>query len=113
MGTLTQTNIAALQHQVVNQNLFTKFLNWCENQEEMRIFWLGFGLILHGCFLTPLAFLTVVYSGANFFLLVSVMFSMAAVLIVNLAAMPTKITLPVLVVSILTDITVLTICAVS
>jgi hypothetical protein len=113
MGTLTQTNIAALQHQVVNQNLFTKFLNWCENQEEMRIFWQGFGLILHGCFLTPLDFLSVVYSVAIFFLLVSVMFSMAAVLIVNLAALPTKITLPVLALSILTDIAIFTICSVS
>jgi len=87
-----------------------RFLNWCEAQEESRLLWTGLGLVGHGCVITPLTFLTVAASGANTLLMLITMLSMVAVLIVNLAALPTRITIPVILLTIVVDLLIVAAC---
>jgi hypothetical protein len=93
--------------------LFSKFLNWCESQEENRLLWTGLGLGGHGCVITPLTFLAVGAAGANPFLMLITMLSMVAVLIVNLAALPAKITIPVFLLTIIIDLMIVAACVFS
>ena len=82
---------------------------WTNNQEKYRLGWLAAILTLHGCFLTPLTILFVVISGNNIFLFVTAIVAMVMCLITNLAALPTKITIPVFLLSILIDILLISI----
>ena len=93
-------------------SFFTKFIDWCRNQEEDRLLWLGVSLTVHGCILAPLASLAVVLAGNALALFMLVIISMGMSLVANLAAMPTKITIPVFALSILIDIGVFIACAV-
>ena len=91
------------------QSVITRFITWTNNQEKYRLGWLAAILTLHGCFLTPLTILFVVISGNNIFLFVTAIVAMVMCLITNLAALPTKITIPVFLLSILIDIVLISI----
>jgi hypothetical protein len=85
-------------------SLWDRFINWCKTQEKNRLEWLAIGLAGHGCIITPLAVFTIMISGNNLFFWITAMVAMGATLIVNLAAMPAKITIPVFLLSIVIDI---------
>lgn len=100
-----QTNYTAVQK---NNSVFSRFLTWCDGQQENRLLWLALALGGHGCVLTPLSILLIVaLSGMNLVLFMAALFAMAIALIVNLAALPTKITIPVLFASVLVDLVVI------
>ena len=69
--------------------------------------WLAFGVLGHGTLFTIATMAVVLMTGPVFPLLAITCFSMVAVLIVNLAAMPTKITIPVFALSLLVDLAVI------
>jgi hypothetical protein len=96
--------------QAAPSSFISKFMNWCKGQEENRLLWLGIALAGHGCILTPLTVMTVLLAGTNLFLFVLALVAMGMSLVTNLAAMPTKITIPVLVFSILIDIAIVVSC---
>ena len=89
-----------------------KFINWCDEQEEYRLGWLAAALSLHGCVLTILTMFAVVLAGNHFIFWPFVIGAMGATLLVNLAAMPTKITIPVFFFSVLIDLAIIISCAV-
>jgi len=74
--------------------------------------WLSIALAGHGCFLTPLALLAVMFAGNLMILWAIVIGAMAMCLVSNLAAMPTKITIPVFMLSILIDLGVIISCVI-
>lgn len=89
-------------------SLFTRFINWADAQQESRLLWLALALGGFGCVLTPLTILLIVaFTGMNLFLFMATLFAMAISLIVNLAALPTKITIPVFFLSVLIDLLVI------
>jgi hypothetical protein len=88
------------------RSIFSKAIHWCEQQQENRLFWLGLILALHGCILTPLTVTVVLLSGAGFSLFMLAMVGMCMALVTNLAAMPTKVTIPVFTLSVLMDIVI-------
>lgn len=88
-------------------SIFTTFINWCQAQEENRMLWTGIMLALHGCVLTPITVLLVAMTGVNMFLMTTSIFAMTFVLITNLAALPTKYTIPTFLLSIIVDILVI------
>lgn len=89
-------------------SVISRFLTWCEEQQENRLLWLSVALGGHGCVLTPLTILLIVaLTGMNLALFMTALFAMAAALIVNLAAMPTKVTIPVLFASVVVDLAVI------
>lgn len=89
-------------------SLFTRFIHWSDAQQESRLLWLALALGGFGCVLTPLTILLIVaFTGMNLFLFMAALTAMAISLIVNLAALPTKITIPVFFLSVLIDMGVI------
>ena len=91
-------------------SLCRRFNAWCENQEEKRLLWLAIALTGHGCVITILTIFAIVFSGNHMIFWPFVMGAMVSCLIVNLAALPTKITIPVFFVSVLIDLTIIALC---
>ena len=108
-------------HQTIHQtytsqksetSIYKKFIKWCEGQQPNRLLWLGIALAGHGCILTPLTIMAVLLAGSNLFLFVLALVAMGLSLVTNLAALPTKITIPVFILSILIDIAIILSCIV-
>lgn len=88
-------------------SLFKRFINWCASKEEKRFLWQGVTLTFHGCILTPFAMLAALLAGVDTYLYVPVVMAIAITLIVNLAALPTRIIIPVFFLSLLIDLGVI------
>ena len=91
----------------VSNNLWKKFIDYSEKQQFNRLLWLAIGLAGHGTFFTILTLAVVILTGNLFSLFAIACFAMVAVVIVNLAALPTKVTIPVLAFSVLADLAVI------
>ena len=90
------------------QSVFSRFLAWCNGQEKFRFGWVAAILAIHGCVLAPITVLAIALLGGNSMIFWAMLIGgMALSLIVNLAAMPTKITIPVFFFSILIDISII------
>jgi len=89
------------------QSFLSQFITWCNGQEKYRFGWLAVIITIHGCILTPVTVLAIVLSGNNFVFWGIAIGAMAMALITNLAAMPTKITIPVFFFSVLLDVMVI------
>ena len=85
-------------------------MNWCKNQQENRMLWVGIILAGHGCILTPITIMAVLLAGNSLTLFMLGVIAMMATLVTNLAAMPTKVTIPIFILSLIIDIAVLIIC---
>ena len=87
-----------------------RFFAWCSAQEKNRIAWLAVILTAHGCIITPLTLLFVMLSGNNMVFWPMVIGAMTMALVVNLAALPTKITIPIFFLSLVIDLVVIANC---
>lgn len=96
--------------EVARTSPWKKFIDWCENQEKYRLGWLAAAITLHGCILTIVTMFAVVLSGNHFIFWPFIIAAMGATLLVNLAAMPTKITIPVFFFSVLIDLVIIISC---
>lgn len=94
----------------VKSTLWARFMSYCKSQEHNRLMWLGIILAAHGCALTPITVMATLFAGPNFILFMTAIIAMAIALVTNLAAMPTKITIPAFVLSILIDIAIVVSC---
>ena len=81
-------------------------MNWCEGQKENRLLWVGIVLAGHGCIITPLTVMAVLLAGTNLFLFMLAIVAMMMALVTNLAALPTRITIPLFFLSVLIDIVI-------
>lgn len=109
----------ALHHPVVLQertngtNLIRRFLDWTAGQQKNRIAWLAAMLMGHACIITPLTLFFIMYSGNNLVLWPFAMVGMVMTLITNLAAQPTKVTIPVFFLSLLLDVIIIVDCIIN
>lgn len=108
--TLPQSFTTSYTEQQSKTSVLKKFMNWCEGQQKNRLLWLGVSLTAHGCILTPITIMAVLLAGSNLVLFVLALVAMGASLVTNLAALPTKITIPVFVFSIVLDIVIILSC---
>ena len=86
-----------------------RFITWADKQEEHRFGWTAFTLAGHGCVFTIITILAILISGNNFIFWPFAIAAMGIPLIANLAAMPTRVTIPILFLSILADIAIIVI----
>jgi hypothetical protein len=76
--------------------LLKRFLQWCDRQENDRLLWLGISVLGGIATVLPITLIAVVFLANNSFALWAIACTVnVPVLIVNLAAQPTKIILPV------------------
>ena len=90
-----------------------KFITWCDGQEKYRFGWLAAALTLHGCILTIITVFAIMLAGNNFIFWPFAIGAMGMTLVVNLAAMPTKITIPVFFFSVLIDLVIIISCLIT
>ena len=89
------------------QSTVAQFFAWCKGQEEYRYGWLAVIIALHGCVLSPITVLAISLGSNNIILWCMALGAMAIALVTNLAAMPTRITIPVFFFSVIIDLTVI------
>src|SRR6187402_853461 len=106
----TIKHVYALQQNDTKASAWKKFINWCISQEQYRLGWLAAAITLHGCVLTIFTMFAVVLAGNHFIFWPFIIGGMGITLIVNLAAMPTKITIPVFFFSVLVDLLIIISC---
>jgi hypothetical protein len=92
------------------ENIWKKFISWAEAQDKNRFLWLSLAIIGHGCVLTIMTMLAIIFSGNNFIFWPFAIAAMTAAVVSNLAALPTKITIPVFFFSILIDLIIIVNC---
>ena len=110
MATISTQVLQGVQNSSTSASIYIRFMNWCNGQQEDRLLWLGIALAGHGCVITPLTIMAVLLAGTNLFLFVLALVAMGMALVTNLAALPTKITIPVFVLSILIDLAIIAAC---
>ncbi len=117
MQTLIQNNRYSSAYErtalTAKKGLITKFMDYTESQEKNRILWTGISLLGHGTVFTILTLMVVVATGNNFAFWISAAFNIAVVVIVNLAALPTRITIPIFFLSLLMDAAIVAACLLS
>lgn len=99
-----------INEKTTRHSFWKKFIAWCEGQEKNRFGWLAASLTLHGCVLTILTIFIVILAGNPFIFWPFIIGAMGTVLVVNLAALPTKITIPVFFLSVLVDLAIIFSC---
>jgi hypothetical protein len=90
--------------------VISRFMQWAKDQEENRILWIALSLTIHGCILAPLSIFAVLIAGNPLSLFMIVLASMGIALVTNLAAMPTKITVPVFFITAIVDVVISVAC---
>jgi hypothetical protein len=110
--TINQTIHTSYNDITVKSSLWSRFIAYCAAQEHNRLLWVGLILAVHGCALTPITVMATLFTGPNFFLFMAAMVAMGIALVTNLAAMPTKATIPAFALSVLIDIAILVACVV-
>jgi hypothetical protein len=94
-------------------NSLRKFINWCDQQEKNRLLWLGIGIMGHIGTIVPLTLLSILFlANNNFALWTVVLCTNMPVLALNLAAQPPKVTIPVMLTSLIINIVVIALSAV-
>ena len=96
----------------VQVNAFTRFINWCEGQESSRMLWLVMTFLLQIGMALPCTLAAILFWSNNSFpLWVFACVINVPVLAINLAAQPTKITIPVLFFAWTVDLMIILYCA--
>lgn len=91
--------------QVLQKPFASKFISWCANEEsEHHFMWTGIALVTQGAVLFPFTMLSMFIAGAPFWLLLLPIISLGIVVVPNLAALNTKYTIPIYLLSIVLNI---------
>ena len=101
---LTNSNIGGIRaedlynyHVKPEANIISKFLSWCKAQESNHFLWLALSFFAQIGLTLPITAVFIVFFGGNNLLLWIIMAAVnIPVLVLNLAALPTKTTLPFL-----------------
>jgi hypothetical protein len=109
MNTITYLPAASpkLEKAISGKNIIHRFIGWCDTQEPRRLMWTGIILPAQACIFAPLTFIVAMFAGIHFALFIPVIAVLVITFISNLAALPTKITIPVFISGILIDITIM------
>jgi hypothetical protein len=111
METITNPSIAAAYtERIAKPSLWTRFIQWSTNQEQNRFGWTAGILAGHGCIVTPITLFAIILSGSNLIFFMAAIVAMMASLVTNLAAMPTKYTIPTFFLSIVIDLAIIASC---
>jgi hypothetical protein len=105
--TIDKNISASYAEQKTTISPWKRFITWADKQEEHRFGWTAFTIAGHGCVFTILTLVAILVSGNNFIFWPFAIVAMAVPLIANLAALPTRITIPILLVSILVDVAII------
>jgi len=94
------------------ENYLTRFLTWCKAQETDKFLWLALTFFAQIGLALPVTAFSIVFLGGNNYLLWIIICAVnVPTLVLNLAALPTKITLPFLFFAWVTELVIILYCA--
>ena len=74
-----------------------RFFTWAKNEDKVNhVIWVGISVTAMAAVMFPLTMAVVLLNGASFGLIIAAMVSLVLVVVTNLAALPTKYTIPFL-----------------
>jgi hypothetical protein len=86
----------------------SRFFKWAANEDQERhIGWVGITVMIMTAICFPLTMAVVLLNGGGFGLIIATMFSLVLVVVTNLAALPTKYTIPFFFLGTLIDLVVI------
>ncbi|MEO6671141.1 MAG: hypothetical protein ABIN36_16785 [Ferruginibacter sp.] len=100
----------AFSSNVENKLTLTGFYTWCAQQETNRLLWLAISMLIQSCILVPATWFALYQTDKSILYFIIPMLAIVMCLVINLAALPTKITIPVFVLSIVMDLVILAAC---
>ena len=86
------------------ESVFVRILSWAKDEEKNRIAWLGISITIMTAVFFPITMVSILLHGASFTLIIGSMFSLILVVVPNLAALPTRYTIPAFFTGIVIDI---------
>lgn len=101
------------EHAESKTSLWRKFITWADSQEDNRFLWLTIGVAGHGFVFTIITVMMIIFTGNHFIFWPFAIAAMGMCLVSNLAALPTKITIPILFFSVLIDVVIIAMCLVN
>jgi hypothetical protein len=107
---LQKTNYHSYIRNETHVSSLKKFIDWAKKQEEDRFLWMAIAIGGHGCFFTIITLLMILFTGNHFIFWPFAIAAMAVPVVTNLAALPTKITIPIFFLSLLMDIVIIILC---
>jgi hypothetical protein len=87
-----------------NQSVIVRFFQWASSQEKNHVGWVGLSVMLMAAVFFPLTLTAVLFNGPAFSLIIVAMISLVLVVITNLAALPTRYTIPALILGVIMDV---------
>lgn len=91
-------------------SFWKRFISWSTRQEENRMLWTALAILGHGCIITILTMVAIIFSGNHFIYWPFAIAAMSMSVVSYLAAMPTKITIPIFFLSIVMDLVIIISC---
>jgi len=82
------------QTEARRKSAVSRFSAWINREEKNRIAWVGISITAMAAVFFPLTMAAILFNGAVFKLIIGAMLAFALVVITNLAALPTKYTIP-------------------
>ena len=105
---LSQQKVYKHYETATRPSAFGRFFKWAENQDKINhVSWVGISVTLMSAVLFPLTMAAVLLNGAAFGLIIVAMAALVLVVVTNLAALPTKYTIPFLFLGGLIDLIVI------
>ena len=93
-----------------NPSLIGRFFDWAEKEDvEHHIGWVGFSIVAMTAVFFPVTMAAILFNGASFGLIVAAMVPLVLVFVTNLAALPTKYTIPFFFVGALAELIIMVI----
>ncbi|HZX58589.1 MAG TPA: hypothetical protein VFE54_07675 [Mucilaginibacter sp.] len=91
-----------------NPSALTRFFNWAAREDQSHhIGWVGATVIAMGGVFFPGTMAVIGFNGGSFGLIIAAMIAFVVVVVTNLAALPTKYTIPLFFLAVLADIVVM------
>lgn len=106
--TLTNQQVHKYEEVEKKASFIVRFLKWAEKEDEdNHVTWVGISIAVAAAVTFPVTMLAILLNGAFFGLIIAAMAALALVVVTNLAALPTKYTIPFLFLSVLIDIAII------
>jgi hypothetical protein len=91
-------------------SLIERFLDWATKEDvKHHIGWVGLSIIVMTAVFFPITMAAILFNGASFGLIVASMVPLVLVFVTNLAALPTRYTIPSLFVGVLAELIIMVI----
>lgn len=104
----SQQKVYQFQETATKPSTLTRFFKWAENEDKINhVSWVGISVTTMAAVIFPLTMAVVLLNGVSFGLIMVAMVSLVLVVVTNLAALPTKYTIPFLFLGGLVDLIVI------